>query len=244
MPDDLLDAKAAVDWAVAQLPVLEERIVKWREDEPYSIAIDADSEPGKKVYRLTKTKPIPSLIVAETGVVIHSIRSSLDILACTLAARHGHPGSTSTYFPIWRTEADFLNPQSKVLEKIERLSQIDQAVIKSLRPYPGGNDLLYAFHQMDLTRKHRRLLSASVRPRGVGYFRVGDQPPPMFTGNRSFEEGTVLLRTDAAFPDGKVSFFPHISLNEAGIVNDVDLTAPLREFAGLANSIIDIFGYP
>lgn len=243
MRADLLDAQAAVDWAVAQVDVLKERIVAWRQDKPYAIAIDTNSEPGKKLYRLTKTKPVPAVISAETGAIIHSIRSSLDLLACALAARNGHPGSTSTYFPIWKTAQDFADPRSEVLKKIKRLSQIDQAVIKNLQPHPGGNDLLCALHAMDLTRKHRRLLSAFVQPQGVGFFRTSDRAVN-FTRDRSFEENTILCWTEATEPDGQVSFFPHISLNEAGISNDVDLTAPIRDFARLANTIINLFDGP
>ncbi len=243
MGNDLLDAKAAVDWAVAQLDVLENRIVAWREDKPYTITIDANSEPSKKLYRLTEVKPIPPAINAETGAIIHSIRSSLDILACTLAARHGNPDSRSTHFPIWKSEAEFLNTKSRPHKYIKGLSQIDQAVIKNLRPYSGGNDTLYALHELDLTRKHRRLLNTFVRPRGTGYFRSQGQTPH-FTGDNRFEEGTVLLWTVATEANGDVSLFPHVSLNEASISNDVDLTAPIRDFARLANTIIDIFGYP
>jgi len=67
MRDDLLDAKAAVDWAVAQLPVLQKRVISWRRDKPYSVVIDAESEPGNKLYRLCDIKPLDPLINAEAG---------------------------------------------------------------------------------------------------------------------------------------------------------------------------------
>lgn len=240
MRADLLDAKAAVDWAVAQLDVLEQRIVSWRQDAPYTIAIDAGSEPGKKLYRLSKIKPVPAIISAETGAIIHSIRSSLDLLACTLAARNGYAGSTSTYFPIWKTAQDFAAPRSEVLKKIKRLSQVDQTVIKNLRPYPGGNDLLCALHYLDVTRKHRRLLNVFVQPGGLGFFRASDKSAT-FTRDRSFKENTVLAWTESTEPDGKVSFFPHVSLNEAGMTDDINLTASIRDFARLAGTILDLF---
>jgi hypothetical protein len=244
MRTDLLDAKAAVDWAEAQLDILQERIVAWRRDDPYAISIDADSKPGKKLYRMTKVKPLPRVVSAEAGAILHSIRSSLDLLACALAARNRYPASTSTYFPIWKSKADFDDPTTEqgkaVLKKIKRLSQPDQAVIKNLNPYPGGNDPLVALHNLDVARKHRRLLNAFVEPGGLGFIRASDKSAT-FTGNRSFEENTVLAWTEATEPDGKVSFFLHVTLNETGFADAVDLRAPLRDFARLANSIIDLF---
>jgi hypothetical protein len=137
MQDDLLDAEAAIDWAVAQLPILEKRVIAWRRNKPYTVRIDVDSEPGKKLYRLSNIKPLVPIINAEAGAMIHSIRSSLDLLACALAARNGFPDSTSTYFPIWKSQDEFLtNRDPRPLKKIKRLSQVCQDTIKSLKPYP------------------------------------------------------------------------------------------------------------
>jgi len=36
MRDNLLDAKACVDWAIAQLPVLNSRIESWLKASPYA----------------------------------------------------------------------------------------------------------------------------------------------------------------------------------------------------------------
>jgi hypothetical protein len=204
------------------------------------MTIDTDSEPSKKLYRITKIKPVPRIVSAETGAIIHSIRSSLDLLACTLAARNGYAASKRTYFPIWKTKADFDDPKSPVLEKIKRLSKTDQAVIKNLRPYPGGNDLLCALHDLDIAQKHRRLLNTFADPGGIGFIRSSDKSAA-FTGDRRFEENTVLAWTEATEPDGQVSFFLHVSLNEAGASNDFDLVAAVRDFARLANTIIDLF---
>jgi hypothetical protein len=243
MPDDLLDAKAAVNWAMAQLPVLQERGIKWCSDEPYTVVIDTYSEPGKKVYRLGKVKPLDPLMSAEAGAIIHSIRSSLDILACTLAARNGHPGSRSTHFPIWKTEAAFNCAKSPPFKFIKRLSQIDQAVIKNLQPHPGGNELLCTLHELDLTRKHRRLLNISPRPSGVGFTRAGAEES-VFHDWRGFQENTPIVTTLASVPDSHPDFFLQISFNETGVLKGNDLATTIREFAGLAHSIIDIFGYP
>lgn len=241
MRDDLLDAKAAVDWAVAQLPTLQERIIVWRQGRHYSVSIDVDSEPGQKLYRLVDIKPIDSMISAEAGAILHSIRSSLDVLACTLAARNGHPESRSTHFPIWKSRDAFGDPKSRPFEYIKRLSQVDQdVIIKDLRPYPGGNDPLCILHELDLTRKHRRLLGLFLRPYGVFLQGITNRTVTVREWNGADEE-TVILSTPASTPDGQITVNFQIALNEAGVAGDVDCTHPIREFARAASAIIDRF---
>lgn len=242
MRPDLLDAEASIDWAVAQIPVLQERIVAWRRDKPYAIRIDTDSEPGKKLYRVCDIKPLDPIINAEAGAIVHSIRSSLDLLACALAARNGHADSTDTYFPIWKTEAAFLRPHAKNsgLEKIERLSQIDQNIIKGLRPYPGGNDLLFTLHTLDITRKHRRLLDTFVFPRGIGFegFPWGAITVEDWRG---FYEESLFISTPATVPDGKINVGLHIAFNEDGARHGAECAGALRDFGRLAYDILVLF---
>ena len=237
MYDDLSEAKACVDWAVAQIPVLQKRVIQWRR-KLYSVAIDTDSEPGKKLYRIFDIKPIDLFISVEAGAIIHSIRSSLDLLACALAERNGHPASKDTYFPIWRNKDDFRDPKSRVLKKIKQLSQIDQDIVKGLCPYPGGNDLLVALHDLDVTRKHRQLLKMNMSPRGLafegeGTITLGDW--------RDFDEKTVIVSTCASMPDRKMHIGLHITFDKGVWTPSNDLAARLREFARLADSIINTF---
>jgi hypothetical protein len=191
--------------------------------------------------RLVGIKPFDPLISAEAGAIIHSIRSSLDLLACALAARNRFPESRGTYFPIWKTEADFLNPKSRVLEKIKRLSEIDQVIIKRLRPYPGGNKLLCAFHDLDLTRKHRRLLDLFAFPRGIAFDGEGPITLEDWSG---LDEKAVLVSTPATAPDGEIHVGLQIAFNEAGVTRGQDIAGPIRDFARLANSIIGLFDDP
>jgi hypothetical protein len=244
MRPDLLDAEAAIDWAVAQLPTLTERVIRWKQTKPYTIAIDADSEPGKKVYRFSDIKPIDPIINAEAGAIIHSIRSSLDLLACALAARNGFPDSTCTYFPIWKTKEAFDAPEGRrsnpVLGYIKRLSQGNQVIIKALKPFPGGNDLLVGLHELDKTRKHRRLLDTFVFPRGIGFDPGFHSPVEMAEWHR-FNEESVILRSSANEPDNNLSVGLHVAFDEAGPLHGKEFTAAIRDLARMAKDILCLF---
>ncbi|MDE2476079.1 MAG: hypothetical protein KGO48_13580 [Alphaproteobacteria bacterium] len=239
MRGDLLDAQSAVDWAVAQLPVLIKRIIKWKRDEPYTTRIDTDSEPGKKVYRLTNVKTFDPLINAEAGVIIHSIRSSLDILACALAARNGFPESRSTHFPMAKAASDFSNPQSHVVEQIKRLSDVDKStIIKDCRPYPGGDDLLCALHALDLTRKHRRLLDALIFTRGVSFSLAA---PITYSGDLRFQDEAIVGWTDDSVPDGKITVGLHVAFDESGPLHGHEVPGTITAFARKAFDIVRLF---
>ena len=240
MRPDLLDAKAAVEWAMAQLPSLQERIIKWRQGKPCSITIDTNSEPGKKLYRVAEIKPPDAAVNVEAGLIIHSLRSSLDLLVCALAARNRFPDSKSTYFPIWKSEADFLDPKSEVLKKIKRLSQVDQDIIKNLTPHPGGNQLLCALHDLDLTRKHRRLLGTFLFPGDVA-FTASFSAALTIHEVRRLEKNAVVLSTPADIPNGDVSVAPHVAFDEIAGINGHDFSGTLSNFARLANQIIVLF---
>src|SRR5262245_54788154 len=123
MRDDLLDAQAAVDWAIAQLDILSERIARWIDGRPYTVTGDKDPQSGEDVWDIREADPIPRLINAEAGAIINSIRSSLDLLANKLAERNGHIGKKDVYFPICLVPAEF---QSRGRKKIKRLSATDQ----------------------------------------------------------------------------------------------------------------------
>jgi hypothetical protein len=232
---DLLDAQAAIDWAVDQQPRLEKRIAEWTDSYSTHMAV----ENGRKAYYVT-ANPIPAVINAETGSIINSIRTSLDLLASALAARNGYTGSRTVYFPVCKNFAEFQNTKSGGRAKIKLLSAADQATIESLRPYQGGEDLLFALHELDIMRKHRRLIAVLPFPRGVGVY-----PPnggaAHVTFNRQwkdFGDTIPIAWTDIAAPDCKVDLGIYVAINEPGAMNGQQVIVALRKFVSLATSII------
>jgi hypothetical protein len=169
MRDDLLDAQASVDWAVAQFEHLGRRLEAWRYEHPYSIFEEPDPEMGKKIIRLSNIKMPPRIINAEVGAIINSIRSSLDVLVNTLARRNisargdGHTCVKDARFPISSSRADFFEGKHAGRKKIKRLSDVDRAIIESLEPWHGGyNDTLIILHELDIARKHHRLINVGT----------------------------------------------------------------------------------
>lgn len=236
MRDDLLDAKAAVDWGESQLPILSARTRAW-EDGIEIVSTDTNPKSDKKILIARVKEPLPAIINAEIGAIIGSFRSSLDLLAASLARRNGVTPSRNTHFPIFRTCYDFIDPKDG-LERIKWLSPAEIRIIKSYRPYNGGNGLLWALHQLDILRKHERLIAAIVYPR----------TPLVIGGEISFfdlsplEYETILLEFARDASDPYVQFTTDIVFNEPALCIDRRTLLPaLIDFARMAMEIIESF---
>ncbi len=146
MNDDLLDASAAAHWARAHIPVVQDRLIKWHHARPYRLVAEDDPKTGEKLLVAYQEMDFEHVIVADVGAIINSARSSLDLLASALACRNGVKPSPKTHFPIRKLERDFL----ALIENIEKeqwLTQAQIAKIKNLRPYKGGDELLWVVSQ-------------------------------------------------------------------------------------------------
>jgi hypothetical protein len=183
MKEDLLGADASVRWAVSNLPSFEQRLKAWVRDNIDVVVKELPSDPEKDAIIAIEKSPLPRLFSAEAGAYLNSIRAGLDILAVCIGARVGMPNPDKTYFPIVASEAHFLSLKGyKGADLIHALSaQYRKIVVEKIKPYKGGNARLYALHQLDIARKHRRLLTVAARPQkftyGASRVRDGDIIP-------------------------------------------------------------------
>ncbi|HWE76151.1 MAG TPA: hypothetical protein VG328_23525 [Stellaceae bacterium] len=243
MRDDLLEAQAAIDWVAAQLPAFEERIEKW-----LSLNIDVrveETEPPATHNTIVVVEKdfLPLAFNVEFGAYINVIRSSLDILATALAYRYGMAKPDKMYFPIV-SATEFAAGGYKGAKFINGLPQSEREVIESLKPYEGGNEALWALHQLDIMRKHRRLIDVPVAPLRYSITGFGDLErdfTPVGTGWLRANDKTVigLLRKGAPRYDVKVT--PYVAINEPGLLERVPIVHALGKFASAAESIIGLF---
>lgn len=246
MKDDLSDARAAVAWGESQLPILAGRIRGWEATDLQVVAVDHESQPSKKLAVVRIKQPLPDIIHAEVGAIIGSFRSSLDLLCAALALRKGIRPSEDTYFPIFRSVLDMIDPREGIENKQRRrwLSDSECKILKSYEPYQGGNDLLWSLHRLDIMRKHERMIAAtfyvqslSVFGRGMAYRDTRDFP--------YLKHETVLFEFPINVPQPEVNFSIDIIFDEAGLsVNQRPLLVTLIDFARMATDIIERFDSP
>lgn len=242
MRTDLLEAYANIEWAVAQLPILEARFNTWVESRPYEIVMEDDPNTGHKLMVARMTKDLDPLIRAEAGQIINATRSSLDLLAASLALRNSVQPTSHTHFPIRASEQNFLDIVNCVKGK-KWLSDAEAAKLKTFKPYKGGDDLLWWLHQADIIRKHERLITVDM-PATSAFMAM--YVPGMQQLWRRENGKTVLFsfpgRTDFEPTESNTNLTLRIALNEPsiGLVNREAMSL-LLAFANCAAGVIRAF---
>ena len=137
-----------------------ERFFSDRDDPAYSVAVQRDTDPRKRVAVFRILKKPPETWPVHIGEIIHNLRSALDHLIYEVSApdEHGQP-LTGTEFPIFMDEAEFRTKRAQ--RKIRGLNAATLAVIERFQPFktkdPADIPFLWILHQVSNTDKHRLL---------------------------------------------------------------------------------------
>jgi hypothetical protein len=216
---------------------------------PYGIYTERDEEAKVVRYRFHLYKTIPpewSLII---GDLLHNLRSALDLIAWQLVEANGNRPDEHTKFPIGESEKAWESGESgaKILQrKGHAIGDEPMAVLRTLKPYKGGDDALYALHRLNIEDKHHLLIPAYgaridtvlVFPNGrfIPLWDSHHGPPTVL------EEGTVL----ATMPfdtegEMKPQFLIDIALGEAPVAGK-EMLPMLTELASQVDGVLKAFG--
>nr|WP_298414061.1 hypothetical protein [uncultured Halomonas sp.] len=153
--EKFFSAKLKVERARSHIRELSNNIVDYLKSKPFKVVITQHPGSKEQLWMLRVRHDIPRVYAAIIGDVIHNLRASLDLLATELVTKSGGDPN-KIYFP-------FGNDETSLDNMIKRRG-IDQAgkeivgLIKSLKPYKGGNELLRGLHDLDITDKHKSLI--------------------------------------------------------------------------------------
>ncbi len=241
MRSDLLAAQASIDWAKAQFPSFRQRTRSWLNEHVKIAFRDPNPDGPNNVIVAFTEEPLPLELSVEAGIYIHTLRSSLDILATALAYRYGIPNPEDHYFPVAVSERVFNSGGYKGIEFIKGLPAAQRTLVEELKPYQGGNPLLWALHRLDILRKHKRLLEIGIWP---GSMRVsGWGLRNGFSTVASFVSvnGETVLGLISKGAQAQVQVAPEIAINETGLMPSQAFIVALHDFAKLATEIIARF---
>lgn len=246
MKPDLSGCRAKLEWADAQIKTLDTQIHRFVSAKPYSVSEDADPKTHVRIYKLNLTSPIPEVIRVGMGQIIAAQRDCLDYLAVALAKKNGAVKTTDVYFPVAESHADFLGVRAQ--KKIARLSEADRAVIAALKPYAGGNEMLYALNFLNNKSKHREPIATfdgavmnqlsihAIPGTAGGYVRrvaIHGADNPTYPG--------VPYATFDADPNVQLNFAIQISFGEVERGFTPPVIETLNEFSRLVSSIVKLF---
>lgn len=242
MRPDLLEAQASIDWPFSQFVNFNDRLEAWLK---VSVRIEIRDVPPPATHNpivAVETELLPLAFSVEAGAYINAIRSSLDILAMVLVRRHGLAiPEDKVSFPFFRSKEAFEKQKGGLL--LQHLPASDRALIENLKPYPEGNPDLWALHNLDNLRKHRRLLDVRIQP--IHMSMAGSLKPddfvPLATGIIQVNDETVLglLRKGVTEPAVQSRFY--VALSEQAYIKRRPVLATLVYLSDVASGVIGLF---
>ena len=218
-------------------------MIDWVKNNLDIVLEDGDPDASHDSVVVVEKSSFPLSFNVEVGLHINAIRTSLDLLATALAHRYGIARPDHAYFPIVDSRAAFASGKYRGKQFVEGLPLREREIIEYLEPYRGGNDLLILLHDMDVQRKHRKLLAAQITPSKFG-IKGGNFSKTFVPNSPGFprtDNKTELgkLAKGAARP--QIQLHAYVAFDEAFFPKGVRVSSALNDFAGLAKSIVALF---
>ena len=186
---------------------------------------------------------IPLELSAIIGDAVHNLRSVLDLLAGDLVRINGK-STKGVSFP-FSADADDLAHQIKE-KNLHRAGPDIVRIIKSLKPYRGGNLALRALHDLDVQDKHQALIPvANVVDAPGGTLIFGGHPNKIPDWqSRVTHDGQVIVMMPAV---GNLKVGDEIASNfsltfaETEPMAGREVVEALKELAQLVDGIVNTF---
>jgi hypothetical protein len=205
----------------------------------YRVSAQHYAEPGTHKVRLVDDISVPDDIALLAGDAIHNLRSALDHLAWQLVLVSGNSPTRQTGFPIFQTPEEYERESGR---KVKGMREEIKKAIRLCNPYKGGNDGLWALHELNNFDKHRLLFVVVSAFDRIGFEFVGQPIQWNDMGKaRGLKVGDIIFTTFGRIPDQKIHFHFEIAFREPEIVQGKPLTPTLQGMSDLMSNIISDF---
>jgi len=230
--------------AKSHIRELENQIVDYIKSKPFKVIVEKKIGSSNHLWTLRVKHEIPMLFAAIIGDVIHNLRASLDLLATELVEFSGEDAK-NVYFP-FGNDADGLEDMIK-RRRINKAGEGVVDIVRSLKPYIGGNTLLRSLHDLDITDKHKSLVPVAHYA-GIKNFHMTGASGPLLTIENlhcgPIRDGMVIMSLP---PAGNVrvgqSFNPSLKLclAENAVDRDDGLIQTLNKYVKMVEEILQKF---
>ncbi len=219
-------------------------VERFKKTNPYEIVRQPDPEPGKRIYDVKRADAVPPIIRATAGDVLQNLRTALDYIACGVVKANGGEPTADTYFPILKKAPTAEQLETAFNGKVKGASKDAINKIASLKPYQGGDDVLWRLHMLNKIDKHRLLMAAQSSMSRLNFDGPIRREPDGFPDvERTLSETFVPI--PGGFPlkqgnqiviellptqlDQNMQFFIEIAIYEPDIIEGRGLTKILLE---------------
>ena len=237
---------------------LQQELRAFLESGPYKVGAKHDLETRKLIYYVTSAEPIPNCLPLIAGDALQNLMSALDHLAYQIVCNDtgdNPPHPNRIYFPVADDAAKY---EEKKRGRMEGARQETFDAIDAVRPYKGGNDLLWSLYRLNNIEKHRLLLTVGSQAAGIN---LGQLMAGHLSGTFSadavatLESMNVFLNpADKGFPlkagfelyigaadekpNPKQQFRFDVALSEPPIIDGEPLLETFNQFTALVDRIV------
>lgn len=164
--DTFRDVALKIDRAKKHFAELEGELRRYFAFQPYKVGVRIGAE-KRPNYFVESVVEVPDAVTLAAGDTIQNLVSSLDHLAFRLvcAATAGRPPNPrGVYFPIADDSEQY---ERKKRTRLAGASAAAIGAVDALRPYRGGDDVLWELHALNNVEKHRLLLAVGAQAAGI-----------------------------------------------------------------------------
>jgi hypothetical protein len=179
------------DWAVKHVDKFKVAHREWRDANPIAVRTEKNPESGEVTYYVENVPTVPSSLPLIAGDALQCFRGALDYLACGLV----EVVTPDTKFPIAHNADAYKSSLGRLVpgfrgEALETLNRI--------RPYQGGDLLLWQLHRLNIIDKHRLLLAVCVV-----------NPMKRFPPNQALPQDSTLVEQVICKPKDGIQIVVH-----------------------------------
>lgn len=243
------DSEARIERAKELCDELKAEIERFWKIEPFTLF--TEEVEGIINVKVKVNSTVPNNWKVRVGEIIHHVRSALDLYIEELIVRNGSSPTKNTGFPISKNEVEFNN---SISSKLEGVDDEHINIIKNLKCFPGGNNVIWKLHNLDIEDKHHKLIIAGSTHRSIiiDYAKVFGS---LLKESVSVTLPIELKPADVNFPlmDGEIlytypknshsnlstpKFVFEISYSDGNIIKPEPLIQSLELFINYAEAII------
>lgn len=169
MPSNVLSvAKAKINRAKSQIDDFDREIRRFFDTNGYDVVSNLNLDRTEQIWRFRLRNKDTSDLSVSAGLILHMLRTPLDNIINEIAFCHS--GKRDVAFPFGKNVHAF---EGRIGEKIKSLPSDAVDLIYKLQPYGGGNDLLWAIHDLNVDDKHPGLTAVGyVQGLNIGGIKV------------------------------------------------------------------------
>ncbi|NWF73353.1 MAG: hypothetical protein HXY51_09990 [Nitrospirae bacterium] len=209
---------------------------------PYKHVIEPHPDGVHEIHKLkARRRNLPRAFADVSTDAIENMRAALDQAVYAIAVAHGitnHRVLRNVAFPFSKNVTDF---HTRLKGACAGFPQEILTVLKSFKPYMGGNNTLWAINELANISKHQTLTTVAFRIVAAYTHEISGMgniifPPQWDRPQNEFVLGTAMPNTRVKY---SVGFGFNIGFDDIPVIAGKPIIGVLNDMASIVDRLID-----